>query len=294
MGNARLYWQLLRPHHWIKNVLLFAPVLFAKHVYGVPDCVRFVVVFLCLCALASALYIVNDWIDMQADRLVEEKRRRPLAAGKVPLSRALSLAGCLGVGALWGAWYFGSLAVARHFCSYAALILLYSLWWKRVVLVDVMVLAIGFLLRLAVGAELAHAPLTVWVLLTTFFLALFLSFAKRRHELSLLPEGAARHRATLAYYTVPLLDQAITALIAAVMICYSLFTVSPHAVAKFGSTALAFTIPVVVYGLLRYLMMVQHGDAKTDVVKVIGKDVPLLCCIGLWGLLVILIVYIRG
>ncbi len=294
MNRWSPYTRLLRPHHWIKNTFIFVPILFAKRDYLLTDFVRFVAVFVLFCLLASSLYILNDLLDLKADRLIDEKKSRPLPSGQANPKKALGLAIFLTSISLLGCWWISSQQVFVFFLSYFFLIILYSLWLKKIVLLDVIVLAIGFMIRLLIGSSLSEVPPTVWILLTTFFLALFLSMAKRRHELKIMKAEASQHRATLAFYTIVWLDQALTALLAVIILCYSLFTVSPHAVQKFGSTHLMWTIPCVVYGLFRYLMLIHNDHAKSDIVKVISKDIPLLLCLSLWGVMVMGIVYFQN
>jgi 4-hydroxybenzoate polyprenyltransferase len=284
--------RLLRVHQWTKNLVLFAGVLFAQEFTHWPQLARAGVGFLLFCLLSSSVYILNDLADLEQDRRHPQKRHRPLAAGTFPVSGAVVLAAGLGLGGL-----VGSFVLRREFGTVAALYfglnLLYSWRLKRVVLLDVLLIAIGFVLRAVAGVEALRPPaeLSPWLLVCTFFLALFLAVAKRRHERMLLEEGAGQHRATLAEYPPALLDQLIAVVTGTTILAYTIYTVSPQTVAKVGGAELVYTVPFVVYGIFRYLYLVFYRGEGGAPAEVLLTDGPLLLNILLWVGAILVILY---
>ena len=256
----------LRPHQWVKNIFVFAALLFARGSSGTllaersDDLVRVLWAFLAFCLGASSIYLVNDLLDRESDRAHPEKRHRPIAAGRVSAPMALALSGSCAVGALIAALEAeGSpVPVWPLVLGYMALNLAYSLKLKHVVLVDVFCIATGFLLRVLAGALAVPAPISHWLLLCTLFLALFLGLCKRRAEMALLGEERGAHRAILRDYDIGFLDQMTTVLAACTIVTYTMYTVADETAAKFGAgNLLVWTVPFVVFGLARYMLLVQ-------------------------------------
>jgi 4-hydroxybenzoate polyprenyltransferase len=280
----------LRPHQWTKNLVVLAALAFSKHLFDDPDAVvRAGVAFAVFCALSGAVYVVNDLVDLERDRLHPIKRARPIASGALPVPAARAAAAALfGVGLLvaWG------LGPGFFLCAvaYLALNLAYSFGLKEVVILDVLAIAIGFVLRAVAGAVAIQVAFSEWLIVCTLLLALFLALAKRRHELVSLPDAAA-HRAILAEYSPYLLDQMIAVVTASCLTAYAFYTLAPETVGKYRTDRLALTIPFVIYGIFRYLYLVHRKEQGGSPSDVLLADRPLLAATVLWGLVVVLIVY---
>jgi 4-hydroxybenzoate polyprenyltransferase len=270
----------LRIKQWTKNGVLFVPLLFAKGVVreGLP--LKSLVAVASFSLLASGVYLVNDWADKEKDRHHPEKRHRPIAAGLLSLPVVLMLVAlCWGGAAALGAWLGTSfLAVCG---AYLVLQALYTWALKKAVILDVMAIALGFILRVVAGAVAINVMVSNWLFLCTLLGALFLGFAKRRHELSSLAGDASSHRANLEDYSLPMLDQMMSIAGASTILAYGLYTVSPETVDHVGSDKLKFTVPLVIYGVLRYLFLVHKRGAGGSPEKVLLSDAPLIVDIGL-------------
>ncbi|MGD2019161.1 MAG: UbiA prenyltransferase family protein, partial [Planctomycetota bacterium] len=229
------------------------------------------------CLGASAIYLVNDIVDVESDRKHPEKCRRPIAAGEVSVPQAVLLSALCVAGALWlarSATPDGGDSVMLVVAVYMVSNLCYSLKLKQIAIVDAFLIALGFMLRVTAGAYAAAAPISEWLLLSTLFLALFLAFCKRRAEIDLLGEEASSHRKNLGQYTPAFLDQATGVLAACAIITYSMYTVDEETAAKFGEdNHLVWTVPFVVFGLFRYLLMVTRKEAGGSPTRVLlGGD----------------------
>jgi decaprenyl-phosphate phosphoribosyltransferase len=253
---------LLRPHQWVKNLFVAAPLFFTPAALGAASVSRVALAFACFCALASAMYVLNDWCDREADRRHPIKRLRPLASGEVSAGAALVLALLLAAAALAGAFLLLPAAFGLVLAGYGVLNLGYSLWLKRVAIVDVLVIAIGFVLRVYAGGFVIGVVPTVWILACTLLLALFLALAKRRDDIVRgIDEG---HRQSLAGYNLPFLDTAVAVVLAALLVCYLLYTTQPENMARLHSDKLFLTAPFVIAGVLRYLQItiVEHRSGS--------------------------------
>lgn len=282
----------LRPKQWLKNGIVFAGVIFAQKV-GDPQADRLAIwAFILFCLLSSAVYLVNDLVDLKSDRLHPIKRHRPLASGALPASVGVAAAAVFGVGALAASFAvnvpFGWLAGA-----YVALNLAYSFGLKHVVIVDVFAVALGFVIRAAAGAEAIQVTISPWLLICTVLLALFLALSKRRHELVLLEANAGDHRRSLAEYSPYLLDQMIAVVTASTLMAYILYTVDARTVSQFGSDRLAYTIPFVIFGIFRYLYLVHQKGEGGNPDRIIVSDRQFLVNIVLWAVAVGLTIYLR-
>ncbi len=285
----------LRPRQWTKNLLLFAGVLFSRHLTDPEMMLRAAAGFVAFSLLAGSIYMLNDLKDLEVDRNHPKKRLRPLAAGLLPVAAVwVALVPLLATVALISAWLGRPFMVVAGL--YVAINLAYTFWLKQVVLVDVFLIAIGFVLRAIAGVHLLLpvAPETVlspWLLVCTFFGALFLALAKRRREIANAGEGASRQRAVLDEYSPELLDGLLMVSAAASLMGYALYTIWPATVAKFQTEALLYTVPFVAYGIFRYLYLVKATEATEDPSQVLLTDRPLGWCLGLYLATVILILY---
>lgn len=271
----------LRPQQWVKNLFVFAALVFARGSSGglfqggMDDVRRVVWAFAAFCLGASAIYLLNDVVDRESDRAHPTKRQRAIASGLVSVPLALGVSAACAIGAFLCAraaegWPFPVWCVVL---GYMALNWAYSLRLKHVVLVDAFCIAAGFLLRVIAGALAVPAVMSHWLLLCTMFLALFLALCKRKAEIDLLGDGRGEHRAILREYTAAFLDQMTTVLAACAIVTYTMYTVAEETVKKFGNDRLVWTVPFVVFGLGRYLFLVQTqrgGGSPTRVL--LGGD----------------------
>lgn len=291
-GFAAGLFRSLRPHQWIKNIFVFAALVFAERMWDRQAELLALAAFAIFCALSSAVYLVNDITDRDADRLHPVKRRRPIASGVVPVSVGWALALICSMGGLLGAWLLntGVFAIAL---TYLGLSFAYCFSLKRVVILDVMVLASGYALRAMAGAQAIGVSISGWLVLCTSLLALFLGFCKRRQELTSLADGAAAHRAVLAGYSEKFLDQMIAVVTASTVISYMLYALSDEVAAKFHTRGLGLTVPFVLYGIFRYFYLVHmRGEGGRPSRELVG-DRPLLINIVLYGVSVLLILYFK-
>jgi 4-hydroxybenzoate polyprenyltransferase len=272
--------KLLRPHQWLKNGFVLVGMLFAHAWNNAEVMSQALQAFAAFCLLASAVYIFNDLLDREADRLHPVKRERPLASGAVSVNAALVVMMLCLAGGLWLA--FTASYAPWVFLSYLAINIAYTLGLKRIVVLDVFCIASGFMLRLLTGTiGIGIAP-SQWLLLCGLMLTLFLGFAKRRAELVVLPEDAAGHRSVLDHYSEPLLDQFITIAAACTVMSYSLYTVSAETVALHGSKHLMLTMPFVLYGLLRYLFRLHRQGGGGDPARELLTDPHLIVAVLGW------------
>jgi len=280
----------LRPEQWTKNLFVFAGVLFGGHLLDVPAMARAIAAFVIFCALSGVVYIFNDLADRAADQRHPLKRLRPIASGHLSPSTAMIAAMVLGIGALVAALLLSPLfAVAAS--GYVVLLVLYSLVLKHLVIIDALTIAAGFVLRAAAGALAVFVPISHWLLVCTTLLALFLVLSKRRHELTLLADGAITHRPILEEYSPYLLDQMIAVVTASTLVAYSVYATSTETAERLNTTRLGLTIPFVLYGIFRYLYLVHQKRAGGSPADLLLTDRPLLICVGLWALSVALILY---
>ena len=278
--------RLLRPHQWLKNGFVFVGLLFG-HAWTDPVKLgQALAAFVAFCLLASAVYVMNDLIDREQDRLHPKKKKRPLAAGTVSGPAALTLAAvCLFAGGTI-AWQFAGSAPWIFF-AYVALNVGYSFGLKHVVILDVFIIAAGFMLRILAGTLGLDIAPSQWLLLCGLMLTLFLGFAKRSAELLALPEDSAGHRRVLEHYTAPMLDQFISIAATGTVISYALYTVSADTVALHGTRGLIATVPFVLYGMLRYLWRLHARGGGGDPAQELLTDPHLLAATAGWLLLVL-------
>jgi len=280
----------LRPAQWTKNLLVFAGLLFGMQLFVPSAVLRAVSAFAIFCALSGAVYLMNDIADRESDRRHPLKMRRPIASGALPVSTAAIAAAAIAAAGL-GA----SFALGRNFllvaAAFVALQMLYSGPLKQIVIIDVLTLAIGFVLRALAGAVAVRVEFSKWLLICTVLLALFMALAKRRHEIVLLAGDAATHRPILGEYSPYLLDQMISVVTASTLVAYIFYTISPETEEKFGTPWLGLTVPFPIYGIFRYLYLVHRREGGGNPSDLLLTDRPLLVCVALWALAVAAIIY---
>ena len=283
----------LRPQQWIKNLFIFAPLVFSQNLGNWPVVLKASGAFLIFCLLSGSLYILNDLKDLEEDRLHPKKSKRPLASGRLKKRYAVTAFFLLFSASLILSF---SLNLAFFLCAlvYAVLQGSYSFFLKHIVIVDVFVVAAGFLIRVIAGGLAIEVELSPWLLLCTILLALFLAMSKRRHEIILLEKNAENHRPILKEYHPYLLDQMIAVVTASTVISYCLYTISEETIAKFGTTHLIYTVPFVLYGIFRYLYIVHQKKEGGSPEAIIIKDRPLLIDIFLWIVSIVVILYMKG
>ena len=282
----------IRPKQWTKNLFVLSPLLFSQHLFELDTFLHAAGAFLVFSMIASSVYLLNDLVDAKKDREHPVKRLRPIASGELPRPFAVLVLLLLLGGAI-----SGSVAVRPIFAvivaGYFALNVVYSMWLKETVIIDVMSIAASFVLRIVGGALAISVPVSEWLLICTSLLALFLGFSKRRHEITLLETNASVHRPVLLEYNTYFLDQMISLVTASTLICYILYTVADDTVLKFGSKNLLWTVPFVLYGLFRYLYLVHQKKTGGDPTAELLTDRPLLACVFLWAVAVMLVIYFR-
>ena len=281
----------LRPHQWVKNVFVYAALVFSARLFAPASFWLASVGFGAFCLLSSCVYLVNDIVDREQDRLHPRKRNRPIASGRVPVPLAAGTAvALLVVGLAISSWLgrgFLITAGAYAFVSFA-----YCFALKRVVILDVMVLASGYALRAVAGAEAIDVEFSSWLLLCTSLLALYLGFCKRRQELTSLQDEAVRHRAVLAGYSVPFLDQMIGVVTASTAVSYIFYSLSHDVASRLGTPYLGLTVPFVLFGIFRYFYLVHmRGEGGHPAREVFG-DPPLVVNMLLYGTTVVALLYL--
>lgn len=282
--------RLLRPHHWLKNGFVFVGLLFGHAWHDPLKVGQAFAAFAAFCLLASAVYVMNDLLDREQDKRHPQKKHRPLAAGTVSVPVAIMLAMlCLLGGSLLAVLYAGS--APWIFLAYVVMNIAYSLGLKHVVILDVFIIAGGFMLRILAGTlGLGIAP-SHWLLLCGLMLTLFLGFAKRLAELNALQEDSAGHRRVLEHYTGPMLDQFTSITAAGTVISYALYTVSAETLAVHGTRSLILTVPLVLYGMLRYLWRLHSRGGGGDAAQELLTDPHLMAAVVGWLVLVLALLW---
>lgn len=291
MMNLKALFQLIRPKHWIKNLLVFAALIFSEQLFDQISFVRVCIVFFAFCAISSACYILNDFLDLKEDQQHPSKRFRPLATGTVSKRTARILSGLL----LMGSFLMGlGLGKGALFVllGYGFIQLIYSFGLKRVVILDVMLLAMGFVLRAVAGGVVIYVNISNWLLLCTFLLALFLALCKRRQEMVILKHVASQHRHVLSEYSITFIDSLISVITGATVVTYAFYTVSRDVQMRFGTDRLIFTVPFVIYGIFRYLYLIHQKEMGDNPTQVLYCDFALQLDIFLWLVICLTLIYI--
>ncbi|MFH2144437.1 MAG: decaprenyl-phosphate phosphoribosyltransferase [Candidatus Omnitrophota bacterium] len=280
----------MRPGQWIKNLFLFAALIFSQNLFNPILFTKTALAGILFCFISSCSYIINDFADKKEDKFHSFKSKRPLVSGELKNFQAILLVLFL-LPAVLTLSYTLNFNFFVVITAYFFLQLLYSFFLKHVVILDVFSLAFGFVLRVVAGALVINVEISSWILICTLLLTLFLALCKRRHELIYLDEKASRHRKSLHYYSAHLLDQMISIVTASTLISYILYTLSQKTIQKFQSGALIFTAPFVLYGIFRYLYLVykENGGGAPD--NSFLTDRPLLINSIFWLVSVCIILY---
>lgn len=301
-GQRQLYYLLraMRPRQWVKNAFVFAAIAFSEarlwRFWNDPEpLLRVIGAFVAFCLAASAIYLVNDLVDIEKDRAHPRKRNRPLASGRLSPAVAVFAAVALIVAvvplALWvdvGSTPLGEVDLLLTMITYVVIQgFLYTYWLKNIVILDILTIAAGFVLRAVAGAAVIDVPITPWLLVCMGLLAIFLGIGKRRHELVLLEDGAGEHRRILAEYSVPMLDQMMSIVTASIIMAYSMTAFSAPVVPQEPYPMLMITIPFVAYAIFRYLYLIYQRGGGGAPEELVLKDAPLAASIVLWGVTVL-------
>jgi 4-hydroxybenzoate polyprenyltransferase len=282
----------MRPRQWIKNLVVFAALIFAKKLAEPELVLRAAAAFALFCATSGAVYIVNDLFDADRDRKHPLKARRPIASRALGTLPALTAVMLLLTGSMMAGFAlsppFGAVLLI-----YVAINLVYSFWLKEVVIIDVMVISAGFVLRAVAGGLIIDVPISHWLIMCTILLSLFLALCKRRQELESL-EDAHGHRSILREYSLDFIDQMINVVTPSTLVAYILYSVSPEVEAKLGTSHLYLTVPFVLYGIFRYLYLVHLKGGGGSPTQALLTDRPLLICVGLWALTVVILLSLAG
>lgn len=274
----------LRPRQWVKNFFIFLPLLFSKKILNPNDAAVVVLTFFIFSLFSGAVYLFNDILDYRKDRLHPFKRLRPIAAGKLSVT---------------GAWFASlfiltsavaaSSVISVHLTNvaliYFSLNIAYSLKLKKVVILDVLCIAAGFVLRVVAGSVVISVQASHWLLMCAFLISIFIGFCKRRAEITSLNEDAAGHREVLEHYNVAFLDQMIVISTSTTVMSYALYTMSPETVRKFSTENLIYTVPFVLYGIFRYLYIVYKKKLGMSPTEALLKDAPIIICVAAWFVL---------
>ncbi|MCX6056978.1 MAG: decaprenyl-phosphate phosphoribosyltransferase [Chloroflexi bacterium] len=280
----------MRPRQWTKNVFIFAALVFDKQLLHAESFLRTLAGFALFCLISSSVYIFNDLADVEADRQHPEKKNRPIASGKLSVNAAW-IAGVVLVIITLGLSFFLTRGFETVLVIYFLINMAYSKWLKHIPIVDVLVIAAGFVLRVHAGVTLIQVQrFSPWLYVVMTLLALFLGFGKRRAELALLAQGAGSHRKVLDGYTLPLLDQYIMIVSGTTIVAYSLYTFSAPNVPENHSMML--TIPFVVYTIFRYLYLIEVKHAGGAPEEILLSDRPFQAAMFLWGVVVLAIFYL--
>jgi 4-hydroxybenzoate polyprenyltransferase len=280
----------MRPRQWPKNIFIFAALVFDKQLLRLDPFLRTVAGFVLFCLISSAVYVFNDLADIEADRQHPQKKNRPIAAGQLPIGAAW-LAGVLLLVLALGIGIWLSINFALVLAAYFLMNLVYSKWLKHIPILDVLVIALGFVLRVGAGVTLIQVErFSPWLYIVMTLLALYLGFGKRRAELALLAQGAGSHRKVLEGYTIPLLDEYILIVSGTTIVAYSLYTFTAPNVPSNHSMML--TIPFVLYAIFRYLYLVQVKHAGGAPEEILLSDRPLQIAMVLWAVAVLAVFYL--
>lgn len=273
----------MRPQQWYKNLILFVSIIFSLNILNVEMWSTIIFAFILFCMLSGSEYLINDIIDLESDRKHPVKCKRPLASGKLKITTALVFVALLIVGVMAGS-YLINIPFLIISMSYLLLILFYSLILKHLIIVDLLVISIGFVMRAVAGGIAINVRISPWLIVCTFLLALFLALGKRRHELNLLGNNAGDHRKNLAEYSNEMLDQMLSITTGSLIISYSLYTFFVE------NYFMMLTIPVIIYGLFRYLFLVHSRNFGGEP-EMLFKDKGMLICLGLWSFIVVSVLY---
>ena len=295
------YLRLIRVHQWIKNIFVFVPLLFSQHLFDLYYFLDALSAFIVFCFASSAIYVINDIVDIEADGAHPVKKNRPLPSGQIPVNRAVITASIILVIVFWLVMYFNNEFILLVI-GFVVLNVLYSFWLKNIVLLDIFSIAAGFSIRVLAGAFAIQVPISSWLLLTTMFISLFLGVMKRRSELVLVSEnfyknsasaerGSSQSRKVLTQYSLNFADQMATVAAAGVIICYALYSVAPRTISIFQTERLIYTTPFVVFGIFRFMYLEYISGKGENTTRLIATDLYMILDVIVYIVAIIVIIY---
>ncbi len=285
------YLKLVRVPQWVKNFFVFVPLLFSQHLFDVDYFTTTLFAFVVFCLASSLIYVINDIIDIEADKAHPTKKNRPLPSGLISKRSALIVAVFLTAVIVILLPQFNKEFI-YFVTAFVLLNLLYSFWFKHIVILDVFSIAAGFSIRVLAGAVVISVPISSWLILTTMFISLFLGVMKRHSELILVAENEnAPSRKVLSQYSLNFADQMATVAAAGVIICYALYTVSERTVLAFGTENLIYTTPFVVYGIFRFMYLEYISNKGDNTTKIVFSDLQIIFTVLIYTITTVLIIY---
>ncbi len=285
------YLKLVRVPQWIKNFFVFVPLLFSQHLFDKDYLFTSLAAFVVFCLASSLIYVINDIIDIEADKAHPTKKNRPLPAGVISKRSALIVAVVLTAVIVILLPQFNK-EFLYFVTAFVLLNIFYSFWFKHIVILDVFSIAAGFAIRVLAGAVVISVPISSWLILTTIFISLFLGVMKRHSELILVEESEnAPSRKVLSQYSLNFADQMATVAAAGVIICYALYTVSERTVSAFGTESLIYTTPIVVYGIFRYMYLEYISNKGDNTTKIVFSDLQIILTVLIYTITTVLIIY---
>lgn len=298
--NLFKFLRLIRVHQWVKNLFVFVPLLFSMHLFDLLYFLQTLSAFIVFCFASSAIYVINDIVDIEADRAHPVKKNRPLPAGDISKNLAVLIAIFLLALVAWSMMYFNfkfNLLVV----GFVVLNVFYSFWFKNIVILDVFSIAGGFSIRVLAGAFAILVPISSWLLLTTMFISLFLGVMKRRSELAMVTEfqrtneGAEQKgthsRKVLSQYSLNFTDQMATIAATGVIVCYALYSVAPRTVSIFNTERLIYTTPFVVFGIFRFMYLEYISGKGENTTRTLATDIPMIINVLLYVAATVVIIY---
>ncbi len=283
--------RLIRVHQWVKNVFVFVPLLFSQHLFDLYYFLDALSAFLIFCLASSAIYVINDIVDLEADKAHPVKKNRPLPSGQISIQAAIITASLILVLVFWLMMYFNYKFILLV-VGFVVLNVLYSFWLKNMVLLDVFSIAAGFSIRVLAGAFAIMVPISSWLLLTTMFISLFLGVMKRRSELILVNEiSGTQSRKVLGQYSLNFADQMATVAATGVIVCYALYTVAPRTISVFQTERLIYTTPFVVFGIFRFMYLEYVSGKGENTTRALATDLPMIINVLLYVFATVVIVY---
>ena len=290
--------RLIRVHQWIKNIFVFVPLLFSLHLFNKDYFITTLLGFLVFCLASSAIYVINDLVDIESDRAHPVKKNRPLPSGAITKTTAIITASLFLVLVFWLMMYFNQEFIYMVL-AFVVLNVLYSFWFKNIVLLDIFSIAAGFSIRVLAGAFVIQVPISSWLLLTTMFISLFLGVMKRRSELMLVTEtnkqipetNEQKSRKVLTQYSLNFADQMATVAATGVIVCYALYTVAPRTVTIFQTERLIYTTPFVVFGIFRFMYLEYVNRKGENTTRTLATDLPMILNVLAYAVVTIFIIY---
>ena len=285
--------KLIRIKHWIKNLFVFAPLFFAKELFHLDNILNSLLAFFSITCISVLNYIINDIKDKDSDAIHKIKKERPIAAGKIKPLKGLIIGLCfalIGIIILIFLDKYSRIIIASYFIIVN---ILYTYYFKHITILDVFIIAVSFCLRVLLGATVIHVQLSYWMLFTTFTVSLIIGFGKRRHESELLKEDAKEHRINLKHYNKNLLDILIMISTSLTIISYTLYTMDHEVTSKFGTGGLIFTVPFVIYGLFRYLLLIYYKEKGGSPEELVVTDIGIILSVCFWFLTLMIQIYFK-